>query len=372
MLFLIVFVRSNPVVSDPRVEKEVRSLTSYGFNVAVLAWDREGNFKYFESKASNYCIFRFHLSAPYRTFAIVFYYPLFWLWCLTKLLQLKPALVHACDLDTVLPSLVYRFLVRNVKIVFDVFDTFTLLIQAKSEFLGTFIKPIELYAASKADALVVVSEERLRFFSCVALKQTRIIMNCPPKHSFSSEANTHCEVENVFRVIYAGAVAPYRGLLEVVEAVNVLDNVLFIVAGRVIDDDLFARLCSFRCFRYVGQLSFDDSLRLERSADVIPVLYDQSLPINKVAAPNKLYEAMLLGVPVITNLSGFLVEIPFGIQVEYDVNAIRRAIDYLQKHPEVCARFGLEGRLAFEQKYNWSIMEKILIDLYSQLLVSPR
>jgi glycosyltransferase involved in cell wall biosynthesis len=358
-------------VSDPRVEKEVKSLTSYGFNVVVLAWNREGTFERFESKSNNTCIFRFHLNAPYRTFAIAFYYPLFWFWCLTKLLKLKPKLIHACDLDTVLPSLVYRFLIRNVKIIFDVFDTFTLLIQAKSEFLAAFVKPIELCAASKADALVVVSEERLHFFRCVALKKTKIIMNCPPKCSFSSGGSSElCYAKNTFCVVYAGAIAPYRGLLEVAEAVSVLDNVEFVVAGRVIDDELFARLCAFSCVRYVGQLSFEDSLRLQKSADVIPVLYDQELPINRVAAPNKLYEAMLLGVPVITNLSGFLIKVPFGIQVEYDVDAIRGAINHLQNHPEVGTKLGLEGRLAFEQKYNWSIVEKSLIDLYSQLLVS--
>lgn len=47
---------------------------------------------------------------------------------------------------------------------------------------------------------------------------------------------------------------------------------------------------------------------LERSADVIPLLYDLSLPINKVASPNKLFEAMMFGVPIVTNLRDVLPE----------------------------------------------------------------
>ncbi|MFA5364143.1 MAG: glycosyltransferase [Candidatus Bathyarchaeia archaeon] len=354
-------------MSDPRVEKEVSSLTSYGFDVVVLAWDREGKLKRFES-GGNQRVFRFHLIAPYRAFTVILYYPIFWFWILIKLLELKPEVVHACDLDTVFPSLLYRFFVRNVKVVFDVFDTFTLLIKAKNDFFARIVRPIELRVASMSDVVVTVSEARLDFFSCVPLKQTRIIMNCPPLRFFSTDVSESAEREKVFRVVYAGAIAPYRGLLQIAEAVDSLDGVEFVVAGRILDDKLAAKLCAFSCVKYVGQLSFDDSLELEMSADVIPVLYDQKLPINRVAAPNKLYEAMLVGVPVITNLSCFLDDVPFGLQVGYDVSEIRCAIVYLQKHPEVSANFGREGRLAFEQKYNWSVMEKSLIDLYSQLL----
>lgn len=353
-------------MSDPRVEKEVGSLTSHGFDVAVLAWDREGNFK--DESADNNCIYRFNLRAPYRSFAIVFYYPLFWVWCLVKLLQLKPELVHACDLDTTFPCLLYRFCVRDAKIVFDVFDTFTLLIQNKSGFLGKLVRVVELHVASKFDGLVTVSEERLRFFKCVPLKKTSIVLNCPPLNSLQSNINRSDKSKNCFRLVYAGIITPNRGLLEIAEAVTDLDGVEFVVAGRVIDAELHDKLCSFACVKYVGQLTFNDSLELEMSADAIPVLYDQKLPINKVAAPNKLYEAMLVGVPVITNLSCFLDDVSFGLRVNYDTNEIRNAITHLKKHPEVCKHLGHEGRLAFEQKYNWSIMEKNLLDFYSQLL----
>jgi len=357
-------------VSDPRVEKEVHSLSSYGFKVVVLAWNREGTFKNFES-IGNRSIIRFNLRAPYRNLTIMLYYPFFWLWLLIRLLQLKPEIVHACDLDTVFPSLFYRFLNPKAKVVFDVFDTYTLLIQAKSEFLGNIVRPIELFAASKSDALVTVSDVRLSFFSCVNLRQTEIIMNCPPLNFSSFKVDENKRDKNVFRLVYAGAIAPHRGLLEVARAIQVLDSVEFVVAGRVIDIEIADRLCHFSCVKYVGQLTFDDSLKLEMSADVIPVLYDPRMPINRVAEPNKLYEAMLLGIPIITNLPCILDDVQFGVKVDYDdLDEIRKAIVSLKEHPTIRSSFGTKGRLAFEQKYNWFIMERKLIALYRQLLAN--
>lgn len=366
MIFLIVFIRSNPVISDSRVEKEVASLSSNGFKVVVLAWNRKGKFRSDESGV-NHRILRFNLSAPYRKFTILFYYPLFWFWILVNLFKINPEIVHACDLDTVYPSLLYRFFRRKVKVVFDVFDTFTLLIEAKSPLLGSIVRGFELFAASASDVLLTVSDERLVFFRNLKLKRTEILMNCPPFRLYDLK-DKETKNSDLLRIVYAGAIAPYRGLLEVAKALQSIDKVEFIVAGNIIDNQIADKLKKFSFVKYVGQLPFEDSLKLQMNADVIPVLYDLNLPINKVAQPNKLYEAMSLGIPVITNLNKFLDDVPFGVYVDYyNRDQIRDALILLQKNPILRTNFGVKGRLAFKEKYNWSIMEKKIIRLYYDL-----
>jgi len=365
---LIVFIRSNPVASDPRVEKEVRSLTAHGFRIMVLAWDREGSFNNLEF-SDNRVICRLRFRAPYGKLVVVAYYPIFWLWVLFKLIRRRPEIVHACDLDSIFPALLYRLLKRDVKVVFDVFDSYGLLVEARSKVLGNMVRSIELLVASRSDAFITVSKERLEFFKGAKLGLTEIVMNCPPSEYSTLYCTKTRKTARAFRIVYAGIIASDRGLIELADATKDISDVEFLVAGRIIDSKVLDRLVNFPHVKYVGQLKFDESLTLEKNTDVIPVLYDPRVPINKTATPNKLFEAMMLGVPIITNLPGILEEVQCGINVCYgDIARIRNAILYLKEHPKVRREMGLKGRLAFEQKYNWSIMEKKLIDLYDHLL----
>lgn len=365
---LLAFVRSNPVVSDPRVDKEVQSLLNYGYRVMVLGWDREGTFEHSESEG-NKEVFRFGIKAPYNKPVLVFYYPLFWLWVLFKLLRYRPAVIHLCDLDSSLPGVLCKLLVHDTKIILDVFDTYTLLVEQKSKLLAKFIRPLERYVASISDAFITVSENRLGFFRGVNLKVTGIVMNCPPLSNEIPSSSHNEEKEGRFRIVYAGTVSPRRGLFEVAEAIKGLDNVEFLVAGRIVNNGMAKELRNYPNVRYVGQLSFSRSLELQKNADVIPLLYDCHEPINRVASPNKLFEAMMLGVPVITNLSSSLIKVPFSVQVEYDdIAGIRKAITFLKESPEERANLGLLGKLAYDHEYNWSIMERRLLEIYDKVL----
>jgi glycosyltransferase involved in cell wall biosynthesis len=85
---------------------------------------------------------------------------------------------------------------------------------------------------------------------------------------------------------------------------------------------------------------------------------------------NKVLEAMMAGVPIITNLSSdFINEIGFGIIVEYgNVEQIRSAIITLRDNRGLQKRLGDNGRKAFVEKYNWAVMEKKLYEVYEDLL----
>lgn len=364
---LIVLVRSNPIFSDPRVQKEVNSLTRNGLSVVILAWDRECIFKSYESSVQR-TLFRLRLRAPYGKPLVVVYYPFFWLWVLSKLIRISPGIIHACDVDTFVPALIYRLISRKTKIILDMFDNYGLLIESRNNTLGRLVTTLERYAASKSDAFLTVSEERLALFGGTRLKLAEIVMNCPsgPESTLPKASKI---TSSAFRLVYAGIISSDRGLLQIAEATKDQDFVELLIAGRVNDIDVLNHLISFPKVKYLGQLNFEDSLRLESSADAIPVLYDPKFPINRVASPSKLFEAMMLGVPIITNLHGILREVHCGIDVRYnDKTEIRDAILQLKASPELKRELGNAGRLAFEQRYNWPSMEERLLRVYRQLL----
>ena len=62
-----------------------------------------------------------------------------------------------------------------------------------------------------------------------------------------------------------------------------------------------------------------DALGLEARSDAIVALYDPLVLWNNITLPNKLFEAMMCGVPIITNIATEIVnETQCGIIVDYD------------------------------------------------------
>jgi len=365
---LIAFIIN--VWPDPRVEKEVLSLTSHGFKVTILAWDREKAFDDFESLGDR-TIRRLRLRAPYNNLVISSYYPLFWLWVLSKLLRMHPTVIHADNLDSVVPALFYRLLRPRTKVLFDVSDSYAMLVRPRSRILSNVVLCLELLAASMSDAFTTVSSNQLAVFEAAKLKRVRIVMNTPlPMHGLKPRVQNKNQMK--FRIVYAGIIIEDRGLLQLCEATKEIDDIELIVAGRVNSRKMVTKITEFSHVKYVGQLSHEEALKLQASADLIPVLYDLKTPINRIAMPNKIFEAMMLGVPIITNVThlvDMVKDFQCGLAVDYDnIKTIKQAILYLKSHPEIGLRMGLNGKRAFALKFNWSRMEERLLNLYDQLL----
>jgi len=100
-------------------------------------------------------------------------------------------------------------------------------------------------------------------------------------------------------------------------------------------------------------------------------LYDLNLQSQyEYGMGNKVLEAMMCGVPIITNISyEFINEIKCGLMVKYgDLEEIESAIITLRDNLDMRTYLGNNGRKAFLEKYNWEIMEKKLIETYEKLI----
>ena len=116
----------------------------------------------------------------------------------------------------------------------------------------------------------------------------------------------------------------------------------------------------------------DDSalLEIEASSNIMVAFYDPVFFRNNMPLPNKIFEAMMCSTPIVTNVAQEIVnESECAIVVEYDnIKQIKEAIITLRDNPQLCKRLGDNGRKAFIEKYNWSIMEKRLYKVYEDLL----
>lgn len=359
----IVIVASNPIVKHPRIFKIVSSLKK-SYDVTVLGWNRDG-LSSRDEKDYIVDLDLFNVRAPWSTPFLILYYPLWWTWILIKLAKYKPMVVHAIDLDVLIPCFVYKLIFRK-KLVYDVHDRFAGYVPSKLNILFSIINFGEEILAKRGDVLVTVSEKvestfRLKPKYCVVIR------------NYSEDIKiekTNSKIDNLLTLVYTGLILKDQGLEKISQAIKNLEGVELVMAGRIADQELLARLLKQSNISYRGLLSRKESLTLEANSDVMMVLYDLGFRKNMLSSPNKIFEAMMCGIPLITNMEKEVVtEVDCGLVVDYyNLSQIRDAIILLKENVKLRKNMGLNGRRAFVEKYNWSTMEQKLYEIYSNLM----
>jgi glycosyltransferase involved in cell wall biosynthesis len=364
-----VIIRSNSIINTPRVTKIARSLNKR-YSILVFGWNREGISK--QSTMNFVAELRlFNLRAPFGKPSLIPYFPLFWLWTFFSLAVFRPKVVHACDLDSVIPCYIYKAIFRK-KLVFDVCDRYALAyIPQKFIALSHLINSLEEFFIKRADLVVTVGQKLLSTFRSRP-KNCTVIMNCVDDIAYEGNPNSRGN-ERLFRLAYTGNIRRDRGIETILKAVENLDHIELVLAGRIIHKEIGDKVLKSPNVTYSGLLLPNEALVLEKNSDAIIALYDLRFKQNYFAMPNKLFEAMMCQLPIITNIAPEIVahEVNCGLIVDYnDINQIKNAIVTLRDKPDLRRELGDNGRRAFLQKYNWHIMEKELLEVYENLFSS--
>jgi glycosyltransferase involved in cell wall biosynthesis len=371
----VVLVKSDPIrnQSSIRAIQIIKSL-SKKYSTVALGWNRQ--LKPLELTSENINLQLFNLKAPYGydqygTLRLIVYFPIFWMWVFIKLCVHRPKAIHACDLATILPCYIYKILFRR-KLIFDILDRYGMTYIPRNRnvlfnLLYSLVNSLEEIFAKNSDVLIAVSDKIFLTFRkkptiCVT------IMNCPE----DGLVNKSQLESNVFKMLFTGAIRTGRGLETVSRIITNMKDTELIVTGKIKDMKLHDKISEIPNIKYYGFLDRNKLLDIEASSDVMLALYDLNLQRQyEYGMANKVLEAMMCGLPVITNISHDLVnETKCGLTVEYEnVEQIKEAIITLRDNPELRRLYGSNGRKAFLEKYNWAKMEQKLFQTYDHLLL---
>jgi glycosyltransferase involved in cell wall biosynthesis len=373
----IVFIRSNPVDPDSRVEKEVNTLLKAGHSIRILAWDRNDKYRikkntlHFENGEAD--IYRFGIPAIYGGGIKKNLVPLFafqlniYRWLKTNIKSYD--VIHACDFDTAFTSSKIAFKYKK-KFVYDIFDYYVDAFNVPSS-IKQIIAREDKKIINKADVVIICTEKRKEQLAGATPKKLAVIHNTPPNYGGNTSKKFKVNRDKV-KIVYVGILDEGRLIKEIARIIKDKLDCEYHVAGfGQLADSLQEMSNKYENIFFYGKIPYIQTLELENSCDIMTAIYDPSNPNNYYAAPNKFYEALMLGKPLImvknTGVDNIVIENNIGVVIDYNLSSLKDGINKLIASKNEWPTWGLNMKKIYAEKYSWEEMEKKVIDLYDSL-----
>ncbi|QBM16389.1 hypothetical protein MARI_04690 [Marinobacter sp. JH2] len=231
----------------------------------------------------------------------------------------------------------------------------------------------EQYACRRLDAVIAATPFIRDKYTAMGIRSVDI-NNYPLLGELSSGSVDWSQKKE--EVAYVGGIGRIRGILQVVEAMGLTrSGARLQLAGKFSNqaDEHEAR--SYAGWPQVDTFGFvsREGVRDILSRCVAGLVTFLPSPNHIDAQPNKMFEYMSAGVPVIG--SHFLLWKQIiegnkcGLCVDpQDPKEIAAAIDFLAEHPEEAELMGRNGQAAVQEFYNWGVEEHKLLEFYKLLI----
>lgn len=202
---------------------------------------------------------------------------------------------------------------------------------------------------------------------------TKMILNYPIVDSDKLEPHN----SDSRKISFAGGIWDQWMHHNIIKAIENIDDVQYELAGKFLDgyEEQLIQLSGWRKVNYLGMLPFEEVKQVYMDSAIGICLLDY-VPQTKGNIGNlsntKFFEIMQMGLPIICTdfvlWKEIIDEEKCGIYVNpNNSNEIEEAINYLLNNPEEAIEMGINGHKAILDKYNWSIEEEKLFELYSAI-----
>lgn len=296
---MILLIRSNDIFSDPRAMKYVRYFDQKNIEYKLLGWNRD-KVSTIDNKRGIY----FNKKAGYNVGGLkAVFNRVRWIIFVLKTLLFKlradKIIIHACDLDAAFPAVVFKILTkRKVQVIFDIFDWYSdTLYNQKKYILNAFVF-MERLTIKYSDYYILCEEERINQIP-YQLDETKILIlpNIPyfDKVDFLSVTPDYSFDNDKITFSYVGVFSEERCIHEIINiAKSGYINLLIAGFGNTNIEHELSQINSLN-IKYFGKVNYQIGLNIMFNSDIIYAMYAKTNPNHIYAAPNKFYEAMLLG-----------------------------------------------------------------------------
>ena len=265
------------------------------------------------------------------------------------------------------------------KVIYDVHEDFPRQLMSKPylrkgiiKFLPFIIEKYENYIYSRLNLNITATPFIENRFKAIN-PNTININNFPLQEEI--EIEIHDKVYTNKLICYIGGITKIRGIKQLVEALGKVNGIRLDIAGEISPNSFKEELIQLKGWDKVNLLGFIDrkhaiEIKKNSVAGIVTFLPE---PNHVNAQPNKIFEYMASGLPVIGSnfelWKQIIVDNNCGICVDpSDPIAIAAAIQQLIDYPEKAMEMGNNGKRLVKEKYNWNIEKEKLITAYKNLL----
>lgn len=352
--------------------KQLPTLVRVGYDTLLLVADGRGNEEKNDIKIIDIGINRFgRIGRMTRTVFSIYKHAL----------KLKADVYHFHDPELILVGLLLRL--HGYKVIYDVHEDYP------KHILGLYYIPFrvrniiarmfsifENFSSKYFSSIVSATPAIAKKFNRIN-KKSIIIQNFPILNELYDSETIPWETRSN-AVSYVGGISKNRGVLEMVKAIEFASKkmeVSLILGGNFVPQELkeeIELMEGWKKTEYMGYLSREAMGGLFNNTKAGLVIFHPE-PNHISAQPNKLFEYMSAGIPVIVSDFPLWREIVNSSGCGLLVNPmepmeIADAIIYIIENPIKAVLFGKLGRKAIEEKYNWGVESTKLETLYKEIL----
>ncbi|HET8587751.1 MAG TPA: glycosyltransferase family 4 protein [Candidatus Limnocylindria bacterium] len=372
----------NPFTNDTRVEREAASLARAGYQVTVVAEAAEGLPRREQTPSSTIIrVARPMRSVPGLRFVA------FIIRLAMALVRTRPTILHAHDTDA-LQSVAPAAARLGIPFVYDAHELWLGRSRRGRSWLydrlaRLYFGAIERLAIPRAAAVIVANpavgpelERRYGLRDVQPVPNYPVEVDPPQPLQLRDLPGGDLIPSDVPLVLYSGGIAPDRGIEQLVEAMVEIPDAHLAFMGRgglePAIRELVARFGLGRRVHFLGMVPSDEVVPYAASATVGVLSTVPTCLNNVLALPNKIFQYMAAGIPVVASdypqIRDIVVGSGAGVVMDpTDPSSIAAALRQVLADRAEAQAVGQRGQAAIRDSYHWSVAERTLLDVYGKV-----
>ncbi|MBF5026934.1 glycosyltransferase family 4 protein [Planobacterium oryzisoli] len=217
----------------------------------------------------------------------------------------------------------------------------------------------------------------------ISKEKTSMIPNMAKKDEFwPREKNIHLQKElgleaDSFKIIHFGSLGLANGADTIIESAKILKDdpsVEFLFVGGGSTENQLIEQCrkhQMTNVKFLGKFSMKETSEIVNLSDVSIISF-KDLPILYTNSPNKLFDSLSAGKPIIVNSAGWTKDMVEDHNCGYYINPHKPQdlvdkIKYLQSNSDIASQMGRNARNLAETKFDKTIQSKKFSDIIEQV-----
>lgn len=359
---IIKMILTNSFKNDNRVLKEARTLVENGYDVEVLAWDRENELL---DKEIDYIegikVKRFYTYSKYGSGLKQILGLLKFTHSIKKYLKNKKVdYLHCHDLDG---GIVGFFISCNIKLLdlHEFYDNENL-----NKIRLFFQVRIGDYLLKKFNKIILCNDIQFKEYSKKTKNPILMLYNYPRKYDFRNF--NHIKNNEKIRIRFAGAVRDYDAISALIKSSENIDNINIYINGGGVVLDKIKNISKAKNIEITGSFYIEELKKFYEETDITYAIYTPNRKNNTVGIPVKAYESLMLDIPIIavknTILGNLIDKYDIGFTVKLPIEEeLKKLIKIISLNPKMIKekKKNLENS---KLNFSWEELEKKLIKFY--------